>query len=236
MKRKAVFFDLDDTLYSGFPEGDAEGFIRCGQYAAANCGVSAEDFTARIRQAREDLKVVLPREPEIHDRTLVAQQALEAFGINPIPHAEAMHDLYWSAVFDHMIVRPGAADVLTELRERGVKVGVCTNMLVGIQMRKLCRLGLADKVDFLVTSEEAGRDMPDSPIFELALKKAGCTPAEALMVGDNFTHDIIGAHRVGIDGLWLHVHDEPSVTADFPFLEAADFYQAADLIRSALDN
>ena len=91
-------------------------------------------------------------------------------------------------------------------------------------------------MDFLVTSEEAGRDKPDSPIFELALKKAGCTPAEALMVGDNFTHDIIGAHRVGIDGLWLHVHDEPSVTADFPFLEAADFYQAADLIRSALDN
>lgn len=235
MKRKAVFFDLDDTLYSGFPEGDAEGFARCGQYAAEHFGVSAQAFADRMREAREQLKVRLPREPEIHDRTLMVQAALESMGINPIPHAEAMHDLYWSAVFDHMVVRPGAADCLSTLRARGVRVGVCTNMLAGIQMRKLCQLGLADKVDFLVTSEEAGRDKPDAPIFELALQKAGCTAAEALMVGDNFKHDVIGAHRVGIDGLWLHVHGEEPVTADFPFLEAADFVQAAALIYADLD-
>lgn len=236
MKRKAVFFDLDDTLYSGFLAGDAQGMIDCGLYIAEHFGLSAEAFTQRMRQTRDDLKAVLPREPEIHDRILMAQHALEAFGINPIPYAEALHDIYWSAVFDRITVRPGVIELLDELRARGVKVGVCTNMLVGIQMRKLSLLGLADKVDFLVTSEEAGRDKPDAPIFELALKKAGCAPAEALMVGDNFTHDVVGAHRVGIDGLWLHVHGEPDATADFPFLEAPDFLSAADLIRAALND
>lgn len=234
MQLKAVFFDLDDTLYSGFDAGDTEGFVRCGQYAAAHFGVNAADFTALMRQCREQLKVQLPREPEIHDRALVAQHALESLGISPIAHGEALHDLYWAGVLDCITVRPGVPELLDELRTRGVRVIVCTNMLVGIQMRKLCQLGLADKIDALVTSEEAGRDKPDAPIFHLALKKADCLPQQALMVGDNFEHDIRGAHAVGIVGLWLHVHEEPAVTADFPFAEAPDFMQAADLIRSLL--
>ena len=104
-------------------------------------------------------------------------------------------------------------------------------MLAGIQMRKIRQLGLAERVDFLVTSEEAGRDKPDAAIFRLALYKAGCAASEALMVGDNFAHDISGAHRVGITGLWLHVHGEPAPQADFPFAEASSFTEAADLIR-----
>ena len=234
MQLKAVFFDLDDTLYGGFDDGDTEGFVRCGQYAAAHFGVNADAFTALMRQCREQIKVRLPREPEIHDRTLVAQHALESLGISPIAHAQALHDQYWSGVFDRMVIRPGVSELLDELRARGVRVIVCTNMLVGIQMRKLCQLGLADKIDALVTSEEAGRDKPDAPIFHLALKKADCRPEEVLMVGDNFEHDIRGAQAVGIAGLWLHVHGEPPASADFAFAEAPDFVRAADYIRSLL--
>lgn len=234
MQLKAVFFDLDDTLYSGFTSGDAEGFQRCGNYVAQHLGLDAKQFATIMRACRESLKDRLPQEPEIHDRVLCAQQALEQFGINPIPHAEALHDVYWSGVFDHMVIRSGVIELLDTLRAHQICIGVCTNMLAGMQMRKLYALGLADKIDFLVTSEEAGRDKPDPAIFHLALRKAGCSPEQALMVGDNFSHDILGAHNANIAGLWLHVHDEPSKIADFPYFEAFDFAQAAKYIQSLI--
>lgn len=231
MNLKAILFDLDDTLYDGFIPGDREGFSRCGQYAAEHLGIPAETFSDAMLRARQALKARLPREPEIHDRVLFAQYALESLGQNPIPHAEALHDLYWSGVLDRIAVRPGVPMFLDELRACGIAVVVCTNMLAGIQMRKIRQLGLAERADFLVTSEEAGRDKPDAAIFRLALYKAGCAASEALMVGDNFVHDISGAHQVGITGLWLHVHGEPAPQADFPFAEASSFTEAADLIR-----
>ncbi len=232
MQLKAIFFDLDDTLYSSFKAGNREGFARCGQYAAEHFGLSAEDFSERMQQARRAFAARLPREPEIHDRALWAQHALESYGINPIAHVEALDNLYWESVLAHTKIRAGVSELFADLHANGVKIGVCTNMLVGMQARKLCLLGIADQIDFLVTSEEAGKDKPDPAIFELALKKANCQPEEALMVGDNFDHDIVGAHAVGISGLWLHVHEGDSVTADFDFLESPDFQHAAEQIRA----
>lgn len=230
MQLKAIFFDLDDTLYSSFKLGAQEGFSRCGQYAAEHLGIS--DLCERMQQARLDIAARLPGEPEIHDRALWAQYALESLGINPIPHIEALDRIYWQGVLTHTILRPGVLELFAELRAHHIKIGVCTNMLVGVQARKLLHLGIADQIDFLVTSEEAGRDKPAPEIFRLALQKAGCQPGEAFMVGDSFAHDICGAHAVGIDGLWLHVHGEDSVNADFDFLESPDFQHAADQIRA----
>lgn len=232
MQLKTIFFDLDDTLYSSFKAGNREGFAQCGQYAQAHFGIPAEEFSERMQQARRTFSACLPREPEIHDRALWAQHALESYGINPIAHIEALCDLYWQSVLNHTKLRAGVSELFADLHAHGVKVGVCTNMLVGMQARKLCLLGIADAIDFLVTSEEAGKDKPDAAIFELALKKSGCQPEEVLMVGDNFDHDIRGAHAVGISGLWLHVHEEDRPTADFNFLESPDFEHAADVIRS----
>lgn len=230
MQLKAIFFDLDDTLYSSFQQGAQEGFSRCGQYAAEHLGVS--DFSARMQQARLDIAARLPCEPEIHDRALWAQHALESLGINPIPHIEALDRIYWQGVLTHTTLRPGVLELFADLRAKNIRIVICTNMLVGVQARKLLHLGIADQIDFLVTSEEAGKDKPDCAMFQLALQKAGCQPEEAFMVGDSFEHDIRGAHAAGISGLWLHVHGEDSVSADFEFLESPDFQHAADQIRA----
>lgn len=230
MQLKAIFFDLDDTLYSGFKKGNQEGFARCGQYAIKHFGVS--DFSERMQQARRAFSARLPREPEIHDRALWVQHALESYGINPIAHIEALDTLYWEGVIAHIKIRPGVVELFDDLQAHNIRIGVCTNMLAGVQARKLCHLGIADQIDFLLTSEQAGKDKPDPAIFHLALEKAACQPHEAFMVGDNFEHDIRGAYAAGIPGLWLHVHEEDSVAADFDFLEAPDFLQAADQIRA----
>ena len=68
---------------------------------------------------------------------------------------------------------PGAAEALDGLKAMGLAEGIGTNMTADYQFAKLERLGLMERVDFLVTSEEAGAEKPDPRLFALCAEKAG---------------------------------------------------------------
>jgi glycerol-1-phosphatase len=44
---------------------------------------------------------------------------------------------------------------------------------------------------------------PHSPIFEMALERLGCRPAEAVMVGDSLTTDVAGGRAAGMVTVWV---------------------------------
>ncbi len=214
MGLKAVFFDLDDTLYSSFQACDAYAYERIAAWAEEELGISGAD--SRRPSNGSALARQQPGMPPVHDRVLFAQGALERTGLNAGRYTRRAHRVYWDAVLAKMELRPGVPALLDDLRQAGVKTAVCTDMLVDIQMEKLEYLGLADRVDYLVSSEEAGMDKPGAPIFWLALQKCGCLPGEAVMVGDNFRHDVQGAIDVGIAGVWLNWTDLPRPDDDRP--------------------
>lgn len=227
MTIKAVLFDLDDTLYGDFDTCDRLGLQAAGRYAEQAIGIPAAKAAEAMHGGRLQLRGVLRDEPESHDRTLFAKLGLEALGVNPIPHAEAMHEAYWKAVLDNMVLREGVLELLTRLKAAGIPVGICTNMTADIQMRKLCRLGLADVCGNLITSEEAGRDKPHPEIFQLALRRLHVPAEQTLMVGDNLNHDVRGALAVGMHALWLNVKGKPLPAENIPMLVASDFPAAA---------
>lgn len=234
MQLKAVLFDLDDTLYEGFQAGDAYAYEQIAAYAEAELGVPGARFAQAFRASRKALSRQQPGMPPIHDRTLAAQRALEQVGCNAVRYARAIHRVYWDAMMSKMQLRPGVVPLLTQLREAGIRTAVCTDMLAAIQMEKLERLGLTDLLDFLVSSEEAGADKPGAPIFWLALHKCGCLPGEAIMVGDNFRHDVQGATDLGIAGIWLNWTHLPRPETDTAYTEVHSFLQAADHIRARM--
>lgn len=234
MELKAVFFDLDDTLYAGFAAGDAHACTCLATYAEAQLGVRGEDFVRAFLESRRRLARRQPGMPPIHDRVLFAQGALERMGLNTIRHARAVHRVYWDAMFEKMQLRPGVCALLDELRDKGIKTAVCTDMMADIQMEKLDRLGLTDRIDYLVSSEEAGMDKPGAPIFWLALHKCGCLPQQAVMVGDNFRHDVQGAADAGIAGIWLNWTRLPRPESEHDYTEVHTFEQAVAHIRALL--
>ncbi|HHX15521.1 MAG TPA: HAD-IA family hydrolase, partial [Fibrobacter sp.] len=64
--------------------------------------------------------------------------------------------------------------------------------------RFLDKTGLTPWVDEIVVSGEIRLKKPDAKIFEYTLKKLGLLPSEALMVGDDYEKDIVGAKNIGI--------------------------------------
>jgi putative hydrolase of the HAD superfamily len=92
---------------------------------------------------------------------------------------------------------PDAAPALRELRDRGLSLVAVSNWDCSLSA-VLERCGLGEMLDGAVSSAAAGARKPDPAIFEPALELAGCTPAEALHVGDTPEEDVEGARAAGI--------------------------------------
>ena len=102
----------------------------------------------------------------------------------------------------------GAPEMIRRLHGRA-RIAVVTNNTVAEQTEKLAFLGLEPAVDFLVTSEEIGVAKPDPSIFRAALERARVRPEEAVMVGDSWASDVVGARRAGIRAVWFNRFREP---------------------------
>jgi putative hydrolase of the HAD superfamily len=75
-------------------------------------------------------------------------------------------------------------EVLAALRERGVAVGVVSN--IGWDLRPVFREhGVDPYVDAYVLSYEHGIQKPDTRLFALACDALGVGPEDTLMVGDD---------------------------------------------------
>ena len=98
---------------------------------------------------------------------------------------------------------PGAPDTVRRWHERA-SVAVVTNNTVQEQVEKIAFLGLTGAVDLLVTSEEVGVAKPGREIFRAALARAGARAREAVMVGDSWSSDVVGARRAGIRPVWFN--------------------------------
>lgn len=234
MGLKAVFFDLDDTLYTSFQAGDAYAYEKLEEWAISTFGDKGKGFADAFRVNRKRLARQQPAMPPTHDRVLFAQGALERMGLNAVRYSREAFRVYWNAVFAKMTLRPGVAEFLDERVQRALRwpsAPICWRIS---RWKSWSTSALPTKVDCLVTSEEAGVDKPGSAIFWLAMHKCRCLPEETVMVGDNFTHDIQGALDVGIDGVWLNWTDKPKPVGELSYTEVSTFEQAAAHIRTLL--
>ena len=97
---------------------------------------------------------------------------------------------------------PEAAEVLAALCARGYRIGIIANQSAGTEDR-LRAWGLLVHIDLVIASAEEGVAKPDPAIFRIALERAGCEPAEAVMIGDRLDNDIAPAKAVGMRTVWL---------------------------------
>lgn len=222
---RAVFFDWGNTLcaWEFDPQLLAEGHVR-GLAAAGGDGTRQESFT------RAYIERILPRlvaanEDEVDYAAEVAA-LLTDLGVASGRHAadrfvEAEHAVWRPA----HVIEPPVMELLDALRERGLVVGLVSNVFDPPSLMRglFAELGLMARLDVLALSTEVGKRKPHPRIFHAALEQAGVAPAEAMMVGDRLSEDVAGAQAVGlrtVQALWFS-RDEcgaavPDETAETP--------------------
>lgn len=62
---------------------------------------------------------------------------------------------------------------------------------------------LRDSFEIIITSAAHGRRKPDASIFRAALDHFQVPAARAVMIGDSYQADILGAHAVGMHAIWI---------------------------------
>ena len=201
-KIKAVVFDIDDTLYPA-EECYEYGRIQLGLYCKDKFGFFESEFNEYFSEAKKITKSKLGNVASSHNRFLYVQTLCELAGINPLVHALEMYDIYWGAAIEHLVIYPYVIPLMSKIKSQDLKIGLLSDLTAHIQFRKKQKLGIAQYVDAIVTSEEAGEEKPSDRMFSLILKKLNVSASEALMIGDNTKKDILGAQNIGMN--YYHV-------------------------------
>ncbi len=200
---RAVVFDLDDTLL------DTAHAVRS---ALAYLGRSIPAFHGRetdeLYAAHQ--RIMLSLDPEVFAGRLSGPAArarrfellLREYGDEQTGGA-ATALLYRSASRAAFREVAGAAQLLSSVRARGLKVGVLTNYLREVQQESLDALSLSVHVDALVTISDAP-PKPEPGAYAAVLEALGVRPDQALMVGDSWENDVLGAERAGLRAIWLN--------------------------------
>lgn len=194
MNYKTIFFDFGNTLVYLKP-GEAEIFVQLLAKQGFVVGEEAvrEAFKAADAFYRENLFAYNGRSAELW--LIYNSIVLRELGIADPKRRLAKAIMEGFESFWHLY--PETRPVLEELRRLRLKLGLISNSTDELKKR-LEYLDLAKYFDSITYSQEAGAEKPHPRIFRIALARAGCTPKEAVHVGDNYEADILGAAGCGI--------------------------------------
>lgn len=233
--RRALLVDIDDTVVDWIgPAHDAvvTAIATHPSFAERDPSAVADRFMEIVEETHAlwmagELSVDQLRAERI--RRLVRETGNE---IDP-DEALVLADAYRRAYLAARRPVAGAGELLAEVRRLGARVVAVTNNLVSEQEDKLRHTNLRHLFDDLVISEAAGVNKPDPVIFEIALRAAGAAPSEAVMLGDSWENDVVGALGMGIAAAWLDRRGMGVPDPNVPVL-ALSSLEPADEVAAAL--
>jgi 2-haloalkanoic acid dehalogenase type II len=113
--------------------------------------------------------------------------------------AEQIDDLWWE--YSHLQVYSDVEPILSQLKAKGLKLGIISNGLKRDIEHVLKKLQLEQLFDVVVSIDSCNCAKPTKEIFLYALNKLGVKPVEALFVGDSVEADYKGAVAVRIKSI-----------------------------------
>ncbi len=195
---KAVFFDIDNTVYS-YDDSHKHAMRELYKYCKQNLDLTPEQLDNAIENAKKLVDVRLGSVcAATHNRLIRFQTMLEMLKKPLFPFAYDMEKCYWNSLIEFAKPQDGIESFMKTLKEKGCFVGVGTNMTADWQFVKLNKFGLGQYIDALVTSEEVGVEKPNKKLFEVCAEKAQVSPSECVFIGDSVKHDIQGAENIGM--------------------------------------
>ena len=181
---KGVIFDLDDTLY---PE---KAYVRSGFKAVSD--YLGGGYEERLWTLFEEGKPAIDALLSETGREAEKQEALRVYRSH-----EPDIRLY-----------EGTADILEDLKKRGIRVGIITDGRPEGQRKKLRALGLEIQ-DVIITDELGGVQFrkPCDIAFRILMTRWRLNPSEIVYVGDNPAKDFQAPRQLGMKSIWFRNPD-----------------------------
>jgi YjjG family noncanonical pyrimidine nucleotidase len=232
---RGVLFDLDDTLFDHH-QGARAALQRVHATYAPFLGTPFAEFEHAHAEHLEALHLqVLSGAMDIDAARVERFRRLLIQAGAGGDEAAGAAALYRESYIAARQAVAGAHDLLAALRARA-RIAVVSNNLLDEQQQKMAQCGLTPLIDALIVSEDVGFAKPDRRIFAVALDRLELQPEEAVMIGDSWPNDIVGATQAGIAAVWFNPRHLPVPGPNLNVPELYSFHpadHAVDVIVSA---
>ncbi len=205
MRKKALLFDLDDTLLD-FTAAQKVGLEKVFE----KYRIPLNDKNISLYQQMNHQLWARYEKGEV-PRTYITDHRFamffEAVGVDSKLGPEG-EKLFRSVLEESKVEVPGARHILEEL-QKDYSLNLITNGVLKTQETRLKKTGLDAYFDYIFISDALGAQKPDLRFFEAVEKKLPeISPNEMLIIGDSLTSDIKGGVNAGIDTVWLNRHQK----------------------------
>jgi putative hydrolase of the HAD superfamily len=207
MDIEAVIFDWGGTL-TAWHDIDfhaeslalAEAVLR----TPASTGSSAEDHDRHAHAVRlHQAGATVWGWSRDHQRSARLEDLFAEAGLDHDPELLTAYYEFWEP---HTLTDPQVGPMWTQLKERGIKIGVLSNTIWPRTWHEgfFRRDGVLDLLDGDVYTSEIPWTKPSPHAFEAAMKAVGASdPARCVYVGDRLFDDIWGAHNAGLRAIHI---------------------------------
>jgi len=233
---KAIFFDIDDTLYSTYEfsemarENSVRAMIKAGLRMPADS----------LRQELDEIVHEFSSNYEHHfDKLLLRVPRRFYKGINPAIIVAAAVTAYHDTKFRHLNAYDDVLEVLKLLYNSDLILGVITAGITIKPAEKLVRLKVMPYLtpSAIFISDQIGISKPNVKLYQRACSDLNLRPSETMYIGDNPVNDIDPPNQIGMvtvrnrrSGRYLDLQGKTE-----PNYEIHNFWDLLDILREDFD-
>ena len=212
-KIDSIFFDHGGTLFDYYPS-NAEVWAN----VAKRLGVTIHPDDPRIQKGmRNQVQKYEKLDKDFLELSKLELQKLNslvlvAMGVETEGSFDIVNAEFTAREQGKLFqIYPDAPDTLRQIKQKGVKIGLISNIeqnLAPKRRQSLQENDILHYFDVIILSGEVGVKKPDREIFDIALREIGTTnPGEAMHVGDSLRADVRGARNAGIIPILFDPYD-----------------------------
>lgn len=228
----AVFFDIDDTLYSTTEFAELARQRSVAAMRAMGINLPAEKI---LKELNEVVAEFTSNYEHHFDKLLLRISKSSYEGVNPAVIVAAGIIAYHQTKSAYLKPYPDALSTLRRLSKTSLIRGVITAGLSVKQAEKLIRLGIHGYFtpNALFISEQIGISKPNPKFFARACDDVGIKPLETMYVGDKPLMDIDPANEIGMITVRCRRKGavEKAKGRTKPDYEIKSFYELLDILR-----
>ena len=221
-----VLFDYGRTLVTfAYPTDELLDVLREFRPRIESAlGVRAPEAETVLHDVLEPLEEYVSSESEDEvDYMDVYREAWHRAGLT-LPD-DLLHEILDAEqrVWDRSVrVDAEAPRILTWLRNRGLRRGICSNAPFPPEMmrRQMASNGITELVDAIVFSSEVGKRKPAPELYQAAVDAIGTPPGRTLFVGDRVREDYEGPRAAGMRAVVLTAHADEPPPDGIPFIRS----------------
>ncbi len=202
MTKKAVLFDLDNTLthrnrsISSF----VETFV--AEYGNRLIQPQTSEIVSTI--IRADNGGYLQQKSLFHSiKDLISHTLLFQLRWADRPSHDEIREFWKEFMPKSSVSMDGVPEIFSKLRVLSFMVGVVSNGAQGSRESVINALNIEDQIDTLDSSGEVGIKKPDPKIFNFTLEKLDIKSSNTWFVGDHPINDVIGSQDAGLRPIWM---------------------------------